>query len=381
MADHSTGGRAAARRRAKHGGNGGIRASGRRRRPHARRRRAVKATVLTAVAAIALGGAGLGYAYFKLNGNISGVNVNAQLGKHRPTNVPNGSLDILVLGSDTRAGANAKYGGSEGGTARADTSMVVHVNKKHNRASVVSIPRDTIVQRPSCMKNDGSKQIAPAQAGMFNSSFQVGGPACTIKTVEHMSGVRMDHFVQVDFSGFKKLINTLGGVKLTTGKPIHDPDSHLNLDPGPHTLTGEQALGLVRTRHGVGDGSDLGRIQLQQAFVKALMKQVNHVGTLSSPKQLYNLADTATSAITTDSQLDSVTDLAGMAGTLKGLKSNDINMTTLPVQYDPKDPNRVEPMLSKDRLVWSAIKHDRPVPKSASKGSASDATNVHGVVK
>ena len=122
---------------------------------------------------------------------------------------------------------------------------------------------------------------------MFNTAYEVGGPACAVKTVEQMSGIRMDHYVEVDFTGFKKLIDALGGVPVTTNKPIKDDKSHLDLQAGKHTLNGEQALGLVRTRHGVvGDGSDLGRIQLQQAFIKALIGQVKSVGVFSNPAKL-----------------------------------------------------------------------------------------------
>ncbi|HWM36497.1 MAG TPA: LCP family protein [Streptomyces sp.] len=376
MADDSTDGQA---EEASGRSLGGLRPSGRRRKPLDRRRRILKATAWTAGAALVLGGSGLGFAYFKLNGNISGVDINAKLGKDRPDNTPNGSMDILVLGSDTRSGSNAKYGKGQAG-ARSDTAMIVHINKKHDKASVVSIPRDTIVERPGCIKDDGSGK-APAQKAMFNSAYETGGPACAVKTVESMSGVRMDHYVEVDFSGFKKLIDDLGGVEVTTKKPIKDKDSHLDLATGTHTLAGEQALGLVRTRHAVGDGSDLGRIQLQQAFVKALMDQVNEVGVFSSPKKLYDLADSATSAVTTDSELDSVGDLAGMTKMLKGIKSDDINMSTLPVTYDPADPNRVVPMESKAKKMWSAIKRDAVIPKSATKGSAGDQTDIGGVLR
>ncbi|MBQ1159645.1 LCP family protein [Streptomyces sp. A73] len=376
MAGDSYEGDTAAARRSR-----GIRASGRRRRPLSGRRRAVRVAAWTAAGAVVLGGTSLGFVYFKLDGNISGVDINAALGTDRPQDVPNGSMDILVLGSDSRAGANAKYGKDEG-TARSDTAMVLHINEKHDKASVVSIPRDTLVQRPSC-KGDESvdNKTVPAQRAMFNSAYEVGGPACAVKTVESLSGVRMDHYLEVDFAGFQRLINTLGGVEMTTHEAIKDKDSHLNLKAGTHRLNGEQSLGLVRTRHGVGDGSDLGRIQLQQAFLKALIDQVNSVGVFSSPKKLYDLADTATSAITTDSDLDSVSKLTGMAKMLKGIKSDDIQMTTLPVRYDPNDPNRVVQIDSKTKKVWSAIKHDRPVPKSATKGSAGDKTGIGDVVQ
>lgn len=199
-----------------------------------------------------------------------------------------------------------------------------------------------------------------------------------MKTVESMSGIRMDHYVEVDFEGFEKLINVLGGVDITTTKDIKDPDSHLNLKAGEHTLSGKQALGLVRTRHGVGDGSDLGRIQLQQAFIKALIEQVKSVGILSSPTKLYDLAETATDAVTTDSELDSVKNLASFAGGLKGISPKNMTMVTMPVQYDPDDLNRVLVDEDKSQQVWAALKADRTIPKSATKGTASGAAD--GVV-
>jgi len=358
---------------------GRIRPTGRRRKVPSTRRRVLRGTAWAAAAVVALAGSGLGYAYFKLNGNISGVDIDAALGKHRPKAPRDGAMNILVMGSDSRAGTHGEYGKDQGG-ARSDTAMVVHVNKTHDKASVVSIPRDTIVDRPDCPKQGDPSRTVPGEHAMFNSAYQTGGPACAVKTVESMSGMRMNHFTEVDFKGFKKLIDTLGGVDVTTTKPIHDPNSHLDLPAGKHRLNGEQSLGLVRTRHGVGDGSDLGRIQLQQAFVKALMKQVNQVGVFSSPKKLYDLADTATSALTTDSDLDSVGKLSDLAKTLKGVKPENVNMTTLPVRYDPKDPNRVVPIDSRTQQVWSALKHDREVPKSATKGSAGDQGDS-GVVR
>lgn len=216
---------------------------------------------------------------------------------------------------------------------------------------------------------------------MFNESYSVGGPACAVKTVEQMSGIRMDHYLEVDFTGFKKLIDELGGVDITTTKAIKDPDSHLNLKPGTHTLNGEQSLGLVRTRHAVGDGRDLGRIQLQQAFMKALINQVKDVGVFTSPKKLYSLADTATSTITTDSELDSLNDLMSFANGLKGIESNDMHMVTLPVTYDTIDPNRVVPLKKETQLVWDALKADKPIPADATKDSAGDKGDAGSYVE
>ncbi|MES4904920.1 MULTISPECIES: LCP family protein [unclassified Streptomyces] len=345
--------------------------------PRSGRRKALLGTVWTLGTVLVLGGVGAGYVYYKLNGNITSVNINGALGSDRPKNVDNGSMDILVLGSDSRAGQNAKYGTDEG-TSRSDTAMVVHVYKGRQKASVVSIPRDTLIRRPACTK-DG--RTVPAQRlAMFNSAYEVGGPACAVKTVESMTGIRMDHYLEVDFSGFKHLIDQLGGVDITTTKPIHDAKSHLDLEPGKHTLSGEQSLGLVRTRHAVGDGSDLGRIKLQQAFIKALLDQIKSVDLFSSPKKLYDLADTSTKALTTDSELASVNKLRGFAEGLKGIDSKDMHMVTLPVQYDPNNPNRVLQIDSKVRQVWRALRWDKPIPASATKGSAGDATGDAGKV-
>ncbi|HSY00208.1 MAG TPA: LCP family protein, partial [Streptomyces sp.] len=340
--------------------------------------RAALAVVWTAAGVLVLGGTGIGYLYFKLNGNLKSVDINQALGTDRPLDVDNGSQDILVLGSDTRSGSNKKLGGgTDDGSARSDTAMVVHVYEGHKRASVVSIPRDTLVERPECTDPDGKTHPAASYA-MFNSAYSTGGAACAVKTVESMTGIRMDHYIEVDFAGFEKLINVLGGVDITTTKDIKDPDSHLNLKAGEHTLTGKQALGLVRTRHGVGDGSDLGRIQLQQAFIKALIEQVKDVGVLSDPKKAYDLAVSATDAVTTDSDLDSVKDLASFASGLKGIGSKNMTMVTMPVQYDPADPNRVLVDEAKSKQVWAALKADRTIPRSATKGTATGT--AEGVV-
>lgn len=247
--------------------------------------------------------------------------------------------------------------------------MIVHVYKGHKKASVVSIPRDTLIERPECTDTEG-KTHEGSSGAMFNSAYSTGGAACAVKTVESMTSIRMDHYMEVDFSGFQKLIDDLGGVKVTTNKDISDPDSHLDLKAGTHQLTGEQALGLVRTRHGVGDGSDLGRIQLQQAFIKALVEQVKEIGVLTSPKKLWDLADTATNTVTTDSDLESVQDLASFANGLKGISSSNMTMVTMPVQYDPADGNRVLMLKSKADMVWKALKNDRPIPKAATEDTA-----------
>lgn len=357
---------------------GRIRGSGRRRKESAAPPRGLNAAAWTAVGLLLAGGAAIGGAYVKLDGNIESVDINTQLGDNRPKNIDNGSMDILVLGSDSRAGDNSAYGRDDGGSARSDTAMIVHVYEGHKAASVVSIPRDTLITRPECTDRDG-KAVPTAYRAMFNTAYEVGGPACAVKTVEQMSGIRMDHFIEVDFTGFKKLIDELGGVEVTTTQPIRDGSSHLDLAAGTHLLDGEQALGLVRTRKAVGEGSDLGRIQLQQAFIKALMEQVKKVGVFTSPGKVWGLADAATKAIRPDSELDGVQELADFAGGLAGLHADEVQMITLPVVYDRVDRNRVVPVDAQAQQVWDALRRDLPIPADATKDTATG--QAEGVVR
>lgn len=351
-------------------GHGPARVRGSRRRP---RKKALRYTAWGALGAVLIGGGGVAYAWQHLNGNIQGTDVNAALGHDRPAEQRDGSMNILLLGSDSRAGTHGRYGSGVSG-ARADTAMVLHVDKTHEKASVVSIPRDTMVERPQCAQSHGGG-AAGAQQAMFNSSYQVGGPACTVKTVEKMSGLRMNHYLEVDFKGFRKLIDELGGVDITTRKAIKDHNSGLSLTAGKHTLKGEEALALVRTRHGVGDGSDLGRIQLQQAFIKALIHRADTVDPLSDPAKSYDLADTATKTISADSDLASADKLLGLAKELKGISPDRTDMVTMPVTYDARDAGRVLPLDKASHQVWNALRQDRPIPDSATRESVADRTD------
>ncbi|WP_309097142.1 LCP family protein [Streptomyces sp.] len=345
------------------------RGKGRRRAPR-KRHKGLIITAWTAAGIVVLGGAGLGYVYFELNGNLKSVDIDQALGTDRPKAADNGSENILVLGSDTRSGSNRKLGGgTDDGSARSDTAMIVHLYKGHKKASVVSIPRDTLIDRPACTDTRGNEHPA-ARNAMFNSAYSTGGAACAVKTVESLTDLRMDHYLEVDFAGFQRLIDDLGGVEITTTESIDDPDSHLKLKAGTHRLDGEQALGLVRTRHGVGDGSDLGRIQLQQAFIKALVNQVKDVGVFTNPKKLLDLAETATKTVTTDSDLGSVNKLASFASGLQGISPANMHMVTMPVVYDPADPNRVLLQEKKADQIWQALANDEPIPKSATKDTA-----------
>lgn len=325
----------------------------------------LRRTVVCAVAGLlAVGGSAAGYAYWKLNGNIRSVDINGQLGTARPPASTNGSFNVLVLGSDSRNGRNADLAGGEtGGTARSDTAMVVHVNQAHTHADVVSIPRDTLVARPACTGADGLVTPA-ARSVMFNTAYEVGGPACAVKTTEQLTGLRMDHFVEIDFAGFASFVDAIGGVTVTTTVNIDDRDSGLHLPAGTHQLKGDQALAFVRTRHGVGDGSDLGRIELQKQMVKSILAQVKSIGLTSNPARLWSVGDKLTKSITTDSELGSVSALVGLADSLQQIGPDNLGMVTLPVVTAPSDPNRVIPAEIRAGELWKALQGDRAVPES-----------------
>ncbi|MFF2503442.1 LCP family protein [Streptomyces sp. NPDC058067] len=337
------------------------------------RKRRWRAVTGAALGVALVAGGGVAYAWSHLNGNLKSTDINTALGKNRPDASHDGAMNILLLGSDSRAGTHGRYGSGIAG-ARSDTAMVLHVDKAHKKASVVSIPRDTMVERPACAKPSGGT-VPGARQAMFNEAYEVGGPACTVKTVEKMSGVRMDHYLEVDFEGFKKFVDELGGVDITTHRAIKDANSHLSLSAGKHTLKGEQALALVRTRHGVGDGSDLGRIQLQQAFIKALIHRAESIGVISNPARAYDLADTATKTVSADTGLASADKLLGLAKDLKGISPAHMNMVTLPVSYDTQDAGRVLPLPKATHQVWQALRHDRPIPKSATANSVAARTD------
>lgn len=331
----------------------------------------LKAAGLTLAAALVVGIGTAGWAYWHLTDNINSVDIDSALGDNRPakavtTPTPSGSasasplpteaVNILVLGSDSRSGAeNQELGGGDSSGARSDTAMVVHIDAGRTTATVVSIPRDTLVTRPSCPLSGGGS-TAEGYGAMFNTAYSVGGPVCAVKTVESITDVRMDHYIEVDFSGFAKLVDALGGVTVTTDEDIDDDDSHLHLAAGTHHLNGTRALALARTRHGIGDGSDLGRIGLQQKLVKALLEQIASTDLLTSPTKLYKVADAVTGSLTTDTGLDSLAELMELGQSLKGLSAAHLRTVTMPVVTAPSDPNRVvarEPAASE---LWESLK-------------------------
>ncbi|MFD5377128.1 LCP family protein [Streptomyces griseoincarnatus] len=334
-----------------------------------RRRRVWRWIALSLVLLVLIGG-GVGYwLYSDLEGNIKGVDINEAIGDDRPEKLPTSGQNILVLGSDSRSGDNAALKTGKTAGARSDTALVMHIPEGRKEAVAVSIPRDTLVSRPACSKQDGS-EVPAAERVMFNSIYSQVGPACVVKTVEQMSGIRMDHYMEIDFAGFKDLVDAIGGVTVTVDQDIRDTSSGLDLTAGTHKLDGTEALAFVRTRHGVGDGSDLGRIGLQQQFMLALLSEIKRQDLFGSPTKTYTIADQLTSALTTDSELASLTKLAEFGRSLNGVDPSTMDTIMLPVAYDKQDPNRVVAAQPQADELWKALREDKDVPESARKSPA-----------
>ncbi len=316
--------------------------------------------------------------YYKLDRNISSNDVTKLLGTNRPKAITEGKRspeNILLIGSDTRAGTNQNYGKSVQG-ARSDTTILLHLAADRKSATAVSIPRDTVVDIPTCDKEDGS--VIPGSRARINDAFSRGGPACTIRTIESLSGVFIGHYVVIDFTGFKQMVNALGGVEICLPKRVDDQKSRLHLDAGRQLVRGKDALAYVRTRHALGDGSDLGRIDRQQAFLSSMIARVRSTGILRADR-LVRFLDAATKSITTDPGLASLNDLRKLAQTMQGVKNNEVTFLTIPNKADPAAPQAtvVQKQPAAD-AVWSSLRFDTPLPGKGAKGSAKPSANPSG---
>ncbi|GGT35647.1 transcriptional regulator [Streptomyces purpureus] len=313
---------------------------------------------------VLLAAAGVGWwLYRKLDGNITTDTTAAaeleRYEKERPTSVVKGAQNILVIGSDTRSGSgNTKYG-RDGDTQRSDTTILVHLAADRGSATAMSIPRDLMVTIPGCRKADGTR--TREQWAQFNSAFGFGGAACTIRTVEKMTGIRIDHHMIVDFHGFKKMIDAVDGVEVCLKKPVNDADARLKLPAGRHTLRGEQALGFVRARKTLGDGSDTERMERQQQFLGALVNKVQSNGVLLNPTKLYPVLDAATKALTTDPGLDSLRDLYELARSMRSVPTEKVQFLTVPRKPYAWNPNRDELVQPAADALFKRLREDTPV--------------------
>jgi LCP family protein required for cell wall assembly len=303
-------------------------------------------------------------AYRGVYDSIHHVAINSgELGKRPPK--LNGSENILIIGSDSRAGIHGFGRGIRG--SRSDTSMLLHIPPAHSGATVISFPRDTMVPIYQCEADGQGHHGQQAQAGgleQLNATFSFGGAACLWKTLEQVTHIHIDHFVEVDFSGFKSIVNDVGGVPVCLPYAIRDPASKLNLPAGKSVVQGAQALAFVRERH-IGLGSDLQRINRQQIFLASLAQKIKQSSSLTNPGKLYTLVHDIASSLTTDTGL-SFTDMYAIANSLKGLSTSALQFIMAPVTPYPANPdNQVEFNEPSADQLFRAIARDNHILKTA----------------
>ena len=292
------------------------------------------------------------------------VVTNGELGKRPPK--LNGSENILIIGSDSRTGTHGRYGrGIQG--SRSDTSMILHIPPTHTGAIVISLPRDTMVPIYGCTRDDNGhpgQQEQPGVLEQLNTTFSNGGPACLWKTLEQVTRIHIDHFVMVNFGGFKSIVDDVGGVPVCLPFAIKDPASKLNLPAGKSVVKGSQALAFVRERH-IGYGSDLQRINRQQVFLASLAQKIKQSSSLTNPAKLYSLTHDIASSLTTDSGL-TFTDMYAIANSLKGLSTSALQFIMAPVvpyPLNPADLVEFDQPLAND--LFHAIARDNHILKAA----------------
>ncbi|MFD4760745.1 LCP family protein [Streptomyces sp. NPDC058439] len=301
--------------------------------------------------------------YRKLDGNIrTDTSAAAELKayeRERPATVVRDAENILLIGSDSRAGDNREYGRDDGGSQRSDTTILLHLAADRKSVTAMSLPRDLMVQIPVCHTADG--KATKKQFAQFNWAFEFGGTACTVRTVEKLTGVRIDHQMVVDFNGFKDMVDAVDGVEVCLKKPVDDPDAHLKLPAGRQKLDGEQALGYVRARKSIGNGSDTERMDRQQQFLGALVNKVQSNGVLLNPTRLYPVLDAATKALTTDPGLDTLKDLYELVRGLREVPTDKVQFLTVPRQPYAADPNRDELVQPDADRLFKQLREDAPV--------------------
>ncbi|MFF3861600.1 LCP family protein [Streptomyces sp. NPDC002209] len=247
-----------------------------------------------------------------------------------------------------------------------DTVMLVHLSANRERASVVSLPRDSYAELPAHRDESSGKQHGP-HAVKLNAAYAEGGPQLTVRTVENMTRVKIDHYLEVDFASFMKTVDAMGGVEICTAKALRDQNTGLDLPPGTHRLGGGQALQYVRSRH-VDGAADLGRMQRQQRFVAALVKQATGGGVLLNPVKFKEVSATLLGSVRADRGFGSEQMLA-LGQALRDFTPASSEFASVPIG-DPSYPvkgigSTVKWDESKAAKLFEALRQDRPLVPAA----------------
>ena len=305
-------------------------------------------------------------AFTTVTASINKIDAFAGIEK-RPEKISS-AVNYLLVGSDTREGLSKAElkelrVGSVATAAgkRSDTMLLVHISKARDKAVLISIPRDSFALIPSYTNKAG--KVIPARHSKINSAFNWGGAPLLIQTIEEMTQLKIDHYVEVNFAGFAQVVDALGGIEVCTKKDIDDPKSHLLLAAGVHTLNGIESLKYVRTREFDGMG-DIGRMQRQQAFMSSVLKKATSAGVLLNPITMTSFINSSLDAVTTDEGLQSA-ELISLAKGMKSLATSNIRTLTVPLSDLNYYANGVtasvlwDPVLAPE--LWNRLREDRAV--------------------
>lgn len=278
-----------------------------------------------------------------------------------------GGVNVLLVGSDSREGQDAVFG-EDGGAVLNDVNILLHINADHKGAVVLSIPRDMVVPLtcPDGVRGGG-------WTGPINASLNEGGLPCVVSTVENLTGLSIPYAAVVQFGGVVGLSNAVGGVEVCVAEDINDDYTSTYLTAGMHTLSGMDALQFLRTRHGVGDGSDLGRISNQQVFLSALVRKLKSEGTLSNPVTLYNLAKAAVQNLTLSDSLNNLDTMVSIAMALRNIPLDRVVFVQYPGATGGQGvySGKVQPKQAAADELLTQIQNDQPIELTGSSGRGS----------
>lgn len=308
-----------------------------------------------------------GYWLIRLGTNLRQAPLSAGNAKADASNDATDALQILIIGTDSRSGANAAYGSQadSSGYGNSDVLILMNISADNKVVSMTSFPRDLMVSIPKCHDPQSNRDYPAQAAGQINSAMEEAGPGCAVDTVNALTGLQIDHFMVADFNAVKDLSNTIGGVQVCVNAAIDDPMSGLKLPAGTSTVQGEMALSFLRSRHGVGDGSDLSRIKSQQEFLASLARKVKSDGTLTDVPKLFSIADTITKNLTVDQGLASPQTMLTIAGRLKEVDLGKVAFVTVPWEPYTGDPNRVQVKQPDAGALFQALRDNRDLTAPA----------------
>ena len=281
-----------------------------------------------------------------------------------------GPINMLLVGSDTREGQGEGFGNET--SVLADVIILLHVSADRKHATALSFPRDLLVPWPACPSTSTppGPGYLPQSLGQINATIANGGPGCTLLTVEALTGLKIPYLAMIDFKGVIEMSNAIGGVEVCVTKPIHDSYTYLNLAAGTHVLQGKDALKFLRTRHGVGDGSDLSRISNQQVFLTSLVRKVKSAGVLGNPIYLYSLASAAARNMKLSESLTNINVMVAMAGALKNVELDKMTFLQVPSRGGLPAPysGRVAPIYETANIIFEKLQKDEPIVLAEANG-------------